>query len=123
MTMPGSSHVGRRVPSAAARALALLGLCVLGQIACTTTPKARESRDCSGDRVVAVRNEAGYWVEVYLIDGSIQRILGTAGPGRTELTLPPGAEGYFQARRQGARSGTGWLRRRGSRVSFDVECR
>ncbi len=123
MIMPPSSHVSVTLHPAAVRPLALFGLCVVGSIACSTTPRPDDSPACTGDRVVAVRNEAGYRVEVYLVDGTIRRPLGSAGPGRTELTLPLGAEGYFQARRQSAPSGTGWVRGRGSGISFEVECR
>jgi hypothetical protein len=76
---------------------------------------------------LAVRNETGESIDVYMVRDGTAQIIGSAGAGRTELELPPtaGRGAYYQARR--SRDGqilAGMTARRfGDRLQLQVECR
>jgi hypothetical protein len=97
-------------------------LCVLwAPLACRSVPRERANPTCTGDEFLAVRNETGELVEVYMVRPGSRVSLGTAGAGRTEFTLPPGTargSGF-----QGRRSNGDWVfGARGRQLTFVVEC-
>ena len=109
---------GVRVTAIAAGSLLAIG--------CHAAPKAIAAAPCVGTPYLLVRNATGGAVDVYY-NGRTAYLIGTAGPGPTELTLPPSvdAKGYFRARRP---DGT-WIvaafggQREASRITFEVRCR
>lgn len=89
---------------------------------CASAPRAREPEPCSGTEVLIVRNDSGRELDIYEVRGSSQTLLGTVGPGPTELGLTPAPDSrrYFVAR-----AGTQWLNasRTGARWTYQVLCR
>ena len=101
-------------------------LCVCwAPLACRSVPREAANPTCTGDQVLAVRNETGEALDVYMTrPGGGSMVLGSVGPGRTEFILPPltpptaGGRGF-----QGRRSNGQWVfgsRRR--QLTFEVEC-
>lgn len=96
-------------------------------IGCHAAPKPIETAPCVGTPYLLVRNATGAAVEVYYNSGATPYLIGTAGPGPTELTLPPSVDpkGYFRARRPDGQ----WItsafggQRDASRITFQVQCR
>ena len=101
---------------------ALLALCV--PLACRSAPRERESANqvCEGKELLAVRNETGDALDIYMMGEGKNLNLGTAGPGRTEFILPPRTAGGrgFQGRRPNGDVVFGSARRR--QLTFEVEC-
>lgn len=95
-------------------------------IGCHAAPKPVETAPCVGTPYLMVRNATGAAVEVYG-SGTTPYLIGTAGPGPTEFTLPPSVDpkGYFRARRPDGQ----WIvpafggQRDASRITFQVQCR
>ena len=96
-------------------------------IGCHTAPKPIAAAPCVGTPYLLVRNATGGAVDVFY-SGATAYLVGTAGPGPTELTLPPSVdpkEGYFRARRPDGQ----WIvaafggQREASRITFQVRCR
>ena len=94
-------------------------------IACQSTPKPA-SEACVGTPYLHVQNSLGYAVEVYSTANTPQ-LVGTAGTGPTELTIPPNVAptGGFRARDMDGK----WIvpafggQRDASRITFQVRCR
>jgi hypothetical protein len=95
-------------------------------IGCHAAPKPIEAAPCVGTPYLLVRNSTDGAVDVYY-NGATAYLIGTAGPGPTELTLPPSVDprGYFRARRPDGQ----WIvsafggQRDASRISFEIRCR
>src|SRR5688572_13052372 len=91
----------------------------VGTGACASAPRAGEREVCVGSEVLIVRNDSGRELDIYEVRGSSQTLLGTVGPGPTELGLTPASDArrYFVAR-----SGSQWLNasRSGSRWTYQV---
>lgn len=96
-------------------------------IGCRTTPKPIEAEPCVGTPYLLVRNSSDSPGDVYYDRGATPYLIGTAGSGPTELTLPPSVEpnGAFRARRPNGQ----WItpafggRQDASRITFQVQCR
>src|SRR5688500_1171706 len=80
----------------------LIGLASSLAIGCRSSPKPIETAACVGTPYLLVRNAIGRSVDVYYNPnrGATPYLVGTAGNGPTELTLPPNvdANGSFRAR-------------------------
>jgi hypothetical protein len=89
------SSVGRQVRSFAS--LSGIALASLAFTACATRSVDRATQRCAGTERLLVRNETGSSVDVYA--GS--SMIGTVGPGTTELGIVPGTgrPGNFSGRR------------------------
>jgi len=100
-------------------------LCVLlAPLACRTVPRERANPTCTGDELVAVRNETGEVLDVYLLRPGSSMLLGTVGPGRTDFLLPPrtGIQRGFQGRRSNGQWVSGAFGGKGKQLAFEVEC-
>ena len=100
-------------------------VCLVVTAACRSAPRAPDP--CLGTPYLAVRNETGDAMDIYMVRGGSRQVLGTVGQGRTELGLPPEAAGKvsFQGRR--VRDGR-WIARAfggrddQARLDMSVEC-
>ena len=107
-------------------AMAIIVWSLVPTLACRSAAPPRAGEPCLGKEILAVRNETGETIEVYMVRGGTSQIIGSAGAGRTELDLPPGADRgvYYQTRR--ARDGqilAGMTARQyGDRLQLQVEC-
>ena len=94
-------------------------------IGCQSTPKPA-AEACVGTPYLHVQNSLGYAVEVYSTANTPQ-LVGTAGAGPTELTIPPNVapNSGFRARDLDGK----WIvpafggQRDASRITFQVRCR
>lgn len=94
-------------------------------IGCQSAPKPAAA-PCVGTPYLFVQNSLGRTVDVYSA-GVTPHLVGTAGAGPTELTLPPsvGPSSGFRARDQDGK----WIvpafggQREAARISFQVRCR
>ena len=104
-------------------ALTVVGLVLA--LGCQSAPKPAPEA-CVGTPYLHVQNSLGYPVDVYS-RASAPQLVGTAGIGPTELTLPPNVGPYsgFQARDLDGKWIVGAFggRREASRVTFQVRCR
>ena len=82
-------------------AIATIAWSLVPPLACRSASPPRANEPCLGKEILAVRNETGETIEVYMMRGGTSQIIGSAGAGRTELDLPPDADRgvYYQARR------------------------
>jgi hypothetical protein len=82
---------------------------------------------CVGAPYLLVRNETGQEVDVYYSQGATPYLVGRAGTGPTELTLPPNVDpnGYFRARFLDGQWIVGAFggQRVASRITFEARCR
>ena len=107
-------------------AIATIAWDLVPPLACRSASPPRANEPCIGKEILAVRNETGETIQAYMMRGGTSQIIGSAGAGRTELDLPPGADRdvYYQARR--ARDGqilAGMTARQyGDRLQLQVEC-
>jgi hypothetical protein len=113
-----TTSVGRQV-----RVLASLSGIALGALlfaACASTGGGSSTQPCQGTERLLVRNQTGAPVDVYA--GSA--MIGTVGPGSTELGILPGTgrPGNFSGRRT---SDGVYISTRGARAQlrFQVICR
>jgi hypothetical protein len=124
-TMSASSGRGSiaRISPLRSAALTLCVLCAL--LGCRSVPREAANPTCPGDQVLAVRNETGEALDVYMSrPGGGKMVLGSVGPGRTEFVLPalqPGTKGGrgFQGR---SSNGQWVFGRKARQLTFDVEC-
>ena len=95
-------------------------------VGCKTAPKPVETVACVGTPYLLVRNATDRTIDIYYSSGGVTpQLLGTAGVGPTESTLPPGVEGGFRARDPEGK----WIvpafggQRDASRITYEVRCR
>lgn len=104
----------------------VIAAAALMAIGCHAARKPTVTEPCVGTPYLLVQNGTSSAVDVYSSDVTPQ-LIGTAGPGPTEMTLPPSVDpnGYFRARRPDGQ----WIvsafggQRTASRITFQVRCR
>jgi hypothetical protein len=103
----------------AAAALVVSMACSRGGVSAAPTP----AEPCTGLRNLLVNNGTSSSVDVYAVDGNAN-LLGTVGPGRTELPIPVTVTtSRFRAVIRGPLVGNTSARRLISRVSYQITCR
>ena len=115
---PAHCRFSRLLPTA-------VTLCVLfAPLGCRTVPRETANPTCTGDERVAVRNETGELLDVYMLRPGSTMLLGTVGPGRTDFILPPGTgvQRGFQGRKSNGQWVSAAFGGKGKQLGFEVEC-
>jgi hypothetical protein len=110
------------------RLLAVLGAGLVVASACSksTPPSQIGPAPCAGTRVLVVQNGADEAVNVYALNGRNSTEIGTAAPGRKEITLAANqrATSFFAvAVSRLAISGSAMAAPVDTRVIFQLQCR
>ena len=110
------------------RGLAVAGVSLVLAVACSTStpPSQVGPAPCPGTRVLVVQNSADEAVNVYAMNGRNSTEIGTAAPGRKEITLAANQRAtsfYAVAVSRLAIAGSAMSAPADTRVIFQLQCR
>ena len=103
-----------------------VGLVLAGACSKSTPPSQIGPAPCEGTRVLVVQNGADEAVNVYALNGRSSTEIGTAAPGRKEITLAATQRAtsfYAVAVSRLAISGSALSAPADTRVIFQLQCR
>ena len=111
------------------RVLAVISVSLLLAGACSKTPVTSQTpaaEACPGTRVLVVQNGADEAVKVYAVNGRDATEIGSAAPGRKEITVPTNQRAtsfYAVAVSRLAIGGSVMSAPADTRVIFQLQCR